>query len=55
MRILFERITQNPCEDGFDEDRFVKKLWVFDLKLYYSLYVPCSNTFLHLPNYTFFS
>ena len=40
--LKFETVIQNFCQNGFDEDHFVPD-------------IPCSNSFLHLPNYTFFS
>ena len=40
--LKFQTVIQNFCQNGFDEDDFVP-------------YIPCSNSFLHLPNYTFFS
>ena len=50
----FETIIQNPCEEAFDENNFAQNLRASKI-IHYSLYIPCSNNFLHLINCTFIS
>ena len=45
----FETIMQIPCLEGFDENHFGQNIRAFKI-IYYSLYILCSNHFLHLPN-----